>query len=96
MSDPLLERLTEYFLFRWLLKTVNDGDLLGRVQLSLASVLTVERLSAHTATPEEALYRYCREIEHSQENIDALLESFRWEDSLQPEVFLQALFKKLM
>lgn len=89
-----LERMTEYFLFRWLLKTVNDGDLLGRVQLTIASVLTVEYLSAHTASPEEALYRYCREIEHCQENIDALLEAFRWEDALQPEVLLQSLSEK--
>ena len=89
-----LERMTEYFLFRWLLKTVNDGDLLGRTQLAIASVLTVERLSAHTPSPEEALYRYCREIEHCQENIDALLEAFRWEDALQPEIFLKTLLSE--
>ena len=89
LPDPQLERLTEYFLFRWLLKAMNDGDLLGRVQLSLASALTVEYLSAHTTTPVEALYRYCREIEHCQENIDALLDTFRWDVSLLP--FLRTL-----
>ena len=96
LTAPQLERLTEYFLFRWWMKAINDGDLLGRVQLSLASVLTVEQLSAHTDSPEEALYRYCREIEHSQDNIDTLLEAFRWEDALQPAVFLQALSEKSM
>ena len=89
LHEPQLERLTEYFLFRWLLKAINDGDLLGRIQLSLASALTVEYLSAHTGTPEEALYRYCREIEHCQENIDALLDAFRWDIPL--PLFLRTL-----
>jgi len=91
LSEPQLERLTAYFLFRWMLKAINDGDLLGRVQLSLASALTVEHLSAYTASPEEALYRYCREIEHCQENINALLEAFRWDRALLPDVFLRTL-----
>lgn len=88
LPEIALERLTEYFLFRWLLKAVNDGDLLGRVQLSIVSVLTVERLSACAPSPEEALYRYCREIEHCQENIEALLEAFQWEDDLSPVALL--------
>lgn len=91
LTDLQLERLTEYFLFRWAMKSINDGDLLGRVQLSIASALTVARLCAYTASPEEALYRYCREIEHSEENIEKLLECFRWEDTLRPEVFLRTL-----
>lgn len=91
LPDEQLERLTAYFLFRWLLKSINDGDLLGRVQLSLASALTVEYLSARTASPEEALYRYCREIEHCQENIDALLDAFQWDASLLPDTFLRTL-----
>ncbi len=91
LPEPQLERLTAYFLFRWLLKAINDGDLLGRVQLSLASALTVEHLSAHTASPEEALYRYCREIEHCQENIDTLLDTFQWDAVLQPSTFLRTL-----
>lgn len=88
LPEPQLERLTAYFLFRWPLKAINDGDLLGRVQLCLASALTVELLSAHTASPEEALYRYCREIEHCQENIDALLDAFQWDAALLPDAFL--------
>jgi len=89
LPESRLERLTAYFLFRWLLKAINDGDLLGRVQLSLASALTVEYLSGHTASPEEALYRYCREIEHCQENIDALLDTFHWD--ILPDAFLRTL-----
>lgn len=88
LTDLQLERLTEYFLFRWMMKSINDGDLLGRVQLSIASALTVAHLCVYTTSPEEALYRYCREIEHSEENIEELLERFRWEEALQPDVFL--------
>lgn len=91
LPETALERLTEYFLFRWLLKAINDGDLLGRMQLSIASALTVERLAGSAPSTEEALYRYCREIEHCQENIDALLEAFQWEAQLFPEVFLHEL-----
>lgn len=91
LPDVTLERLTEYFLFRWLPKAVNDGDLLGRVQLCLFSALTAERLAACAPSPEEALYRYCREIEHCQENVDALLDAFAWRDGLSPAVFFRTL-----
>ena len=91
LPEIALERLTEYFLFRWLLKAINDGDLLGRMQLSILSALTVERLAGRTATPEEALYRYCREIEHCEENIDSLLDAFRWDQRFSPERLLSEL-----
>jgi len=91
LPDITMERLAEYFLFRWMLKAVNDGDLLGRVQLSIFSVLTVEQLSSCTDSVEEALYRFCREIEHCEENMDALLDAFLWEDALSVHAFLRQL-----
>ena len=91
LPDILLERLTEYFLFRWLLKAVNDGDLLGRVQLALFSVLTVERLASHAESAEDALCRFCREIEHCEENMDALREAFLWDESFSADTFFREL-----
>lgn len=88
LTDITVERLTEYFLFRWLLKAVNDGELLGRVQLAIFSVLTIEQLSGCTESVEEALYRFCREIEHCEENMDALLDAFLWEKSFSIPAFL--------
>lgn len=92
LPAPMLERMTAYFLFRWLAKAVNDGDALGRIQLTVLSVLTVERLSACTPSPREALYRYCREIEHCQENLDALLEAFWQEEALGVNSFFWELY----
>ena len=57
---------------------MNDGDLAGRVAFCLLAVLTVERLSPLRGL-EEALERFSREIEHDQDNLDALQAAF-WED----------------
>lgn len=46
ISENLLERIAVYFAFRYLLKCVNDGDLLSRAQLCVLAVLVVERLAA--------------------------------------------------
>ena len=88
VSEALLERIAAYFAFRYLLKTVNDGDLLSRAQLIVFAVLTVERLAAVCGLVE-ALRRFSCEIEHSDENLSALLDAFRMEDALSPQSFMQ-------
>lgn len=90
VSDPLLERIAAYFLFRYELKAINDGDLLGRMQFALFSALTVER-AASLLPLHEALRLYCREIEHDTENLDTLLAAFRTDLALSPFSFLQTL-----
>ena len=87
---PLLERIVAYFLFRYTLKAVNDGDLLGRVQLALLGALVVER-AASLLPVGEALRLYCREIEHDGDNIDALLLAFRTEPALDSSSFFRTL-----
>jgi len=87
---PLLERIAAYFLFRYELKAINDGDLLGRMQFTVFSVLTVER-TASLLPLHEALRLYCREIEHNDENLDALLTVFRTDPTLVPASFFKAL-----
>ena len=74
VPEEPLERIAVYFAFRYLLKAVNDGDLLSRAQLCVFSVLAVERIAAVCGLGE-ALRRFSREVEHSEENVDALLES---------------------
>ena len=76
-----------YFAFRYLLKAVNDGDLLGRAELCVLAVLAVERLAAVCGLAE-GLRRFSCEIEHDDGNLDALLEAFRWEEALSPGAFL--------
>ena len=88
--EDLLERIAVYFAFRYLLKTVNDGDLLSRAQLCVFAVLVVQRLSAVCGLPE-ALRRFSREIEHSEDNVEALLDAFRF--TFPQEDFLAELAK---
>ena len=76
--EALLERIAVYFAFRYLLKAVNDGDLLSRAELVVFAVLTVERL-ATVCGLAEALRRFSAEIEHNDDNLDALLEALRWD-----------------
>ena len=76
--EALLERIAVYFVFRYLLKAVNDGDLLSRAELVVFAVLTVERL-ATVCGLAEALRRFSAEIEHNDDNLDALLEALRWD-----------------
>lgn len=80
VSENHLERLAVYFAFRYLLKAVNDGDLLSRAQFVVLAVLAVERL-AEVCGLSEALRRFSCEIEHSDENLEALLEAF-WQGTL--------------
>jgi len=89
-SEALLERIAVYFAFRYLLKTVNDGDLLSRAQLVAFAVLAVERLAAVCGLPE-ALRRFSCEIEHSSENLEALLRAFWTEEALSCTALLRAL-----
>ena len=88
--EALLERIAVYFAFRYLLKTVNDGDLLSRAELCVFAVLTVERLASACGLPE-ALRRFSAEIEHDDGNLEALLEAFREEEGLSLGRFLAEL-----
>ena len=76
VPEPLLERIAAYFMFRYLLKTVNDGDVLSRVEWCVVAVLIIRRL-AGVCGLSEALRRFSREVEHNEENVDALLEALR-------------------
>ena len=90
VPEALLERVAVYFAFRYLLKAVNDGDLLGRAELCVFAVLAVERLAAVCGL-SEALRRFSCEIEHNGDNLEALLDEFRREERLSCRAMLGAL-----
>ena len=77
VAEALLERIAVYFAFRYLLKTVNDGDLLSRAKLCVFAVLAVERIAAVCGLAE-ALRRFSREVEHNEDNVEQLLEALAW------------------
>lgn len=72
LPEALLERTAAYFLFRYTLKAINDGDLTAWIRTALFCVAAVERLAGVLGLPE-ALRRFSCEIEHSDENWDTLL-----------------------
>ena len=81
-----MERIAAYFLFHYILKAVNDGDVLGQTQLCIFAVLTIRRLAA-VCGPAEALRRFSCEIEHDEENLSALREGFWVQEELSPTHF---------
>ena len=90
IPEPLLERIAAYFSFRYLLKSINDGDFLSRAQLVVYAVLVIRRLAGLCGL-SEALRRFSCEIEHSEQNLDTLLDALRWQEEFSPVAFLQAL-----
>ena len=90
VPEELLERIAVYFAFRYLLKAVNDGDLLGRAELCVLAVLVIEKL-ASVCGLAEALRRFSCEIEHDDGNLEVLLEAFGEDGALSPERFLAEL-----
>ena len=81
VPEELLERIAGYFAFRYLLKCVNDGDLLSRARLCVFCLLAVERLAAVCGL-SEALRRFSREVEHSETNVETLMEALAWGELL--------------
>ena len=64
VPDDLLERTAAYFIFRYPLKAVNDGDLLGRAAFCVLAVLTVERAAAVCGLPEALRQFRCSPVRH--------------------------------
>ena len=81
LDEALLERIAAYFLFRYGLKAVNDGDLLSWAAFCVFAVLAAARLAAVCGL-SEALIRFSREIEHDQENLEALRAAFWQEEAV--------------
>lgn len=89
-QPALLERIAVYFAFRYILKAVNDGGLLGRAKFCVFAVLVVERL-ASVCGLSEALRRFSCEVEHDGDALDALLEALDRDAPFSLEQFLAAL-----
>lgn len=65
-------RYAAYHLFRWLMKAAEDGDILSRFRSAVWGALCLEHLTATGMDPVTALYRYCREVEHNEDNLLAV------------------------
>lgn len=79
------ENLITYFIFRYFMKAVFDGDVLTKVKMGIVSVLMIRQCDIGTwAYTGELSYEkqvdichlYSREVEHSEENFDNLCKLF--------------------
>lgn len=95
LPDWAMERISCYFVFRYFLRAINDGDLLSRAELTVFGALCVEHLAGYTMTAEAALYRFCRELEHDRDNLKTLREKFYLDPALSLKHFFEELCKKL-
>lgn len=83
-EETMGARAAAYFLYRHWLRALNDGDVLSWAQFSVLGVAAAAALAPLCGGFAEAFRRFCLEVEHSQENLDAL-QDFFWDDLSLPE-----------
>ena len=80
IEQEAVKRALRYFLYRYFLKPVNDGDILLWTAFILLSVAVCAAVARRSGTDFRTVARlYAREIEHDTENVDALLEFLSFE-----------------
>ena len=74
-EQPDVRRAFRYFLYRYFLKPVNDGEILLWTDFILLSVAACRAIAARTGMDLAAVARrYSKEIEHDTENVDRILD----------------------
>ncbi len=70
------EHLMVYFIFRYLMTAVFDGDLISKSKFAAVSLIIISRLQAKNPTDKSArvtsMQKYSKEVEHSQLNMDKI------------------------
>lgn len=83
--DIYLRRIVQYLIFRYLLKGVYDGEVLGYAKFAAVSAVVIDRLFRYKAALSgscsfsdcaEAAKNYSKETEYCEENMAELLEAF--------------------
>ncbi len=95
------ENLMVYFVYRYFLQSMSDGELCVRARLAVLSYLIIREVdifywSQQKQTLPDAqqinlIHRYAREIEHSQENLDTLLHAFLEREEFAQEALISVL-----
>ncbi len=79
-QQTIFEKVFLSFLYTYLCGSVYDGQIYARCMIAIWSVRWIMLLFAATdLTIEQAIYLYSRQIEHSDENINALISFFEEE-----------------
>jgi hypothetical protein len=77
-------RWAVYLLWRWFLRADFDEDIYGKLALPVLSILTLRALS-HGEHWAEWARRWAKEVEHSSENLNYLLDALCTEELLSPD-----------
>ena len=87
--EPYLRRIAVYFIFRYFMKGVYDGEILSRVKLAAVSTWMTgylwrcklyEKGSLSFEDMAETAGFYSKEVEYSEENLDSLADAFYTEE----------------
>ena len=83
--EPYLRRIATYFIFRYFMKGVFDGEILSRVKLAAVSTWIIsylwrcellEKGSLDFEDMTQTAKFYSKEVEYSEENLDSLVDAF--------------------
>ncbi len=84
--DPTeAEQLCIYFVYRYFLKAFYDCDVLSKLKLMAVSVMTILALGDVCGGVLESARLYSVEVEHNEDNIDAIYDEFLFNSDLSTE-----------
>ena len=83
--DPRLRRFAGYVVQRYWLQAISDFDLVGRVKMMLAACLLLRHLGGDFVQTAQL---YAKEIENSEENVEAILDGAYTHPALTDEKLL--------
>lgn len=87
-DDLQTEQLAVYFIYRYFLKSAFDCDVLAKVKLAVVSIMTIIAMENVYGDFAECARLYSIEIEHDEDNIDAVYDEFLFGDTLSYENIL--------
>ena len=82
-DEVVCEQLMVYFVFRYFLKGAFDCDPLSKMKFAAVSVMTVIALENALGDFAECARMYSIEIEHDEDNIEAIYDEFLFGDALE-------------
>ena len=92
------EHLMVYFIFRYFMKAVFDYDVSAKVKMAVVSYLMIKELGIYRWSKnngiftkkdqEEVMRMYSKDIEHSDENMESLYETFESAEAFKEEELL--------
>ena len=83
-NRTLFENLAVYYLYRYILQAVEDGDILSKVQLMLSAVTFA---ACADGDPVCTARLYAKEVEHSYENMEQMYAAFYENPAFAPQAF---------